>query len=452
VLIDDREAEHLPGCNMAFWRDRIESVGGFDPTFRIAGDDVDFCWRLQEAGRTLGYCPAAVVWHHRRNSVRSYWKQQMNYGRAEAMLERKWPDKYNAAGHLSWAGRVYAKAMPNFGFWPRQRIYHGTWGTALFQSVYNIAPHASAAILMMPEWYLIILLLGFAAGIGIFYSSLQWMGIVFLVALFASIVRAALVVSRIHLQTESRQAWDRLAHRVAITGLHLLQPAARLWGRISFGLTPWRRRGTSPFAQPWKRSAAKWEETWRSADDRLRELETALRDSGAIVVRGADFDGWDLEVRGGLLMDARVLMTIEEHGQGRQFVRIKVWPTGSHWLFTASPLVGLVGISAAMQLGLSELVILNIPCAMLLARMVYEFGTAAGRIFSCFANESPGVHPSNAKSMPRLRSGSSDVVERLDCAAGPVSSLWRNSSTPLSRLSTGSLRPDGGSFLPGVER
>ena len=402
VLIDDREAEHLPGCNMAFWRERIESVGGFDPTFRIAGDDVDFCWRLQDAGWTLGFCPAAVVWHHRRNSVRSYWKQQMNYGRAEAMLERKWPDKYNAAGHLSWAGRLYTKAMPSLTFWSRQRIYHGTWGTALFQSVYSIAPHTSTAVLTMPEWYLIVSLLGVAAAAGLVYPPLQWMSITFALALVASIVRATSVVSRIQLQTESRQAWVRLIYRVVITGLHLLQPAARLWGRISFGLTPWRRRGTSSFIHPLKRSAARWDETWRSADDRLRDLETSLRDSGAIVVRGADFDGWDLQVRGGLFVDARLLMTLEEHGQGRQFVRIKVWPAGSHWVFTMAPLLALVSLSAALQLDFSELLLLNLPCAFLIGRMVYEFGTAAGAIFSSFASQGEGIRSSTTGALSAL--------------------------------------------------
>src|SRR6516165_5240953 len=45
VMLTDVEAEHLPGCNMAFRRDALAAVGGFDPAFRTAGDDVDLCWR-----------------------------------------------------------------------------------------------------------------------------------------------------------------------------------------------------------------------------------------------------------------------------------------------------------------------------------------------------------------------------------------------------------------------
>ena len=55
VLLSDTIAEHIPGCNMAFRCDRLEAVGGFDPRFRVAGDDVDVCWLLQREGWTLGF-------------------------------------------------------------------------------------------------------------------------------------------------------------------------------------------------------------------------------------------------------------------------------------------------------------------------------------------------------------------------------------------------------------
>ena len=47
----DTEAEHIPGCNMAFRREALLEIGGFDPQFRAAGDDVDVCWRLAGARR-----------------------------------------------------------------------------------------------------------------------------------------------------------------------------------------------------------------------------------------------------------------------------------------------------------------------------------------------------------------------------------------------------------------
>ena len=69
MLIDDRIAEHLPGCNLAVTREAFEKVGGFAPEYTAAGDDVDFCWRLQAAGFLIGFCPPAMVWHRRRISI-----------------------------------------------------------------------------------------------------------------------------------------------------------------------------------------------------------------------------------------------------------------------------------------------------------------------------------------------------------------------------------------------
>jgi glycosyltransferase involved in cell wall biosynthesis len=162
VLVSDREAEHIPGCNMAFRRAALAEAGGFDPQFRQAGDDVDICWRLRGAGWTLGFEPAAVVWHRRRPSVRAFWRQQVGYGKAEALLERKWPEKYNRVGNPTWQGRLYGgSAKPRRGRW---RVYYGTWGTGLFQSVYERTPGTLSSIPLMPEWYLVVFALAALAG------------------------------------------------------------------------------------------------------------------------------------------------------------------------------------------------------------------------------------------------------------------------------------------------
>ena len=63
VLIADERAEHLPGCNMAFRREVLEQLGGFDPVYMAAGDDVDLCWRVLDRGWDIGFHPAALVWH-----------------------------------------------------------------------------------------------------------------------------------------------------------------------------------------------------------------------------------------------------------------------------------------------------------------------------------------------------------------------------------------------------
>ena len=66
-------------------------LGGFDPIYRAAGDDVDICWRFQDAGYTIGFSAAAMVWHFRRNTVKAYIDQQRGYGKAEALVYAKHP-------------------------------------------------------------------------------------------------------------------------------------------------------------------------------------------------------------------------------------------------------------------------------------------------------------------------------------------------------------------------
>jgi hypothetical protein len=63
VLLTDTIAEHVPGCNMAYHKWALEEIGGFDPEYRKAGDDVDVCWRLMQRGYQIGFSPSAVVWH-----------------------------------------------------------------------------------------------------------------------------------------------------------------------------------------------------------------------------------------------------------------------------------------------------------------------------------------------------------------------------------------------------
>ncbi len=136
VLVSDEVAEHIPGCNMAFRRQVLRQIGGFDPLHRAAGDDVDVCWRLQNEGYRIGFSAAAQVWHFRRNTVRAYLKQQMGYGQAEAQLYFKHPLRFNMLGQSQWIGRIYGDlGMALFA--ARPVIYHGVFGRALFQTLYE---------------------------------------------------------------------------------------------------------------------------------------------------------------------------------------------------------------------------------------------------------------------------------------------------------------------------
>jgi len=135
VLLDDIHAEHLPGCNIAVRKEVFQSIGGFDPVFRTAGDDVDFCWRLTDAGHRLGFVPGAFVWHWRRPSIRAFLRQQIGYGKAEKLLLAKHPDRFGKNGEARWKGFVYGGGAVRVG--EDSIIYHGAMGQAGYQSLVN---------------------------------------------------------------------------------------------------------------------------------------------------------------------------------------------------------------------------------------------------------------------------------------------------------------------------
>jgi hypothetical protein len=119
---------------------------------------------------------------------------------------------------------------------------------------------------------------------------------------------------------------ERRARRPLTALLHLVQPVARLRGRLRHGLTPWRRRGPGRFAAPAARGLWIWCEQWTEPERRLETIEQELRAGGAAVWRGGVFDRWDLELRGGLFGSARLRMAAEDHAGGRQLVRLRAWP------------------------------------------------------------------------------------------------------------------------------
>lgn len=326
VLLSDEVAEHIPGCNMAFRKSALEAVGGFDPQFRIAGDDVDLCWRLQARGGVIGFNPAAMVWHHRRHQLRAYLRQQGNYGRAEAMLQKKWPGKYNQLGHVSWQGRLYGAGMTLPLFLRRWRIYHGVWGTGLFQTLYVRSPGVFRSMPLMPEWYLVAMVVAVMA-----VASLLWKPMLFFLpamiwALGVPVMQA--LVSAWQTEIRGGQSrWRRIKLRMTIAALHLFQPVVRLHGRLLQGLTPWRRPSAGRcFSLSCFRTHRIWNERWRSPESILAELESALHRVGASPIRGGEFDRWDLEARGGMFGGVRVLLGVEEHGQGKQMILLRTRP------------------------------------------------------------------------------------------------------------------------------
>jgi hypothetical protein len=314
-------------------------------------------------GWTLGFSPAALVWHHRRNSVLAYWRQQRGYGRAEALLEGKWPHRYNTAGHVTWGGRIYGRGL-TLAVRREQHVYHGTWGSAPFQSLYEREPGPLTSLPLMPEWFLLIAALAGLTALGALWRPFL-VALPLLAAAVAAVVVQAVRSARRHFPP--RAAHGRLRRmRVLTAALHVLQPLARLRGRLANGLTPWRHHRHAGFRVPRRRVAWAWSKTWTAPDERLRAVEQQAVSTPGTVVRGGDFDRWDLDLRGGIFGGARMLMAVEELGGGAQLVRYRSWPV----IRAVPALVPLVALAVAVAAASAGAV----PGAALLLAVAGTFG------------------------------------------------------------------------------
>ncbi len=385
VLLSDREAEHLPGCNMAFRRTALERLGGFDPQFHVAGDDVDICWRLLEAGHQLGFSPAAVVWHSRRPSVRAYLRQQRGYGAAEALLERKWPQRYGPTGQARWRGRLYGRGLVS-GI-SRARVYYGTWGTEPFQALYGGPRGRLATLGSLPEWHLALLALAGASVAALWWAPLPAALSVLAVALVAWVAPSVLEAARARFMHERLPRRRKLKMWMLTTLLYLVQPLARLRGRMR--TPPWRPVKPPRAAVPRRRTVALWSEEWRAAEDRLADVERSARADGAPVFCGSTWDRWDLHLRGGLLGGARLRMGLEEHGGGRQLVRMRITPH----VPAAAVAIGTALVSVALVAALSHAwvaaALVGVVSAAIGGTILWECGVATAWLQR--HTESPGT-------------------------------------------------------------
>ena len=396
VLLSDQEAEHIPGCNMAFRKTCLQAIGGFDPQFRVAGDDADICWRLRQEGWTLGFSPAAMVWHHRRNSVGAYLRQQRGYGRADAMLGRKWPEKYNAVGYLRWAGRLYGRGLPRLLGWRRERIFHGTWGTGLFQSVYQPASGGLGNLPLMPEWHLFGFTCAALSVLGVDWSPLSFFLPFLFFAVGASLLQAGLSAAHAPFTSTLKSPATRLKLCAKTALLHLLQPLARLSGRLSYYRAPGQKGVASGFSLPRPRTFTVWSELWHAPGDWLQSVEVALQNAGAVSLRGGDYDRWDIEVRGGMLGSARTLMAIEEHGGGKQLLRFRTWPRCSSAGVVVVALFALLCSGAALDHAWVASTILGMVAATLALRMLWECSVATAAVPNVVNEYDDVVTPSAA--------------------------------------------------------
>jgi glycosyltransferase involved in cell wall biosynthesis len=239
VLVDNERAEHIPGCNMAFRKETFQIVGMFDAQHRAAGDDVDLCWRLLVAEKKIVYHPSAVVWHHRRPTIRAYLKQQRGYGYAEAHLQRRYPGRFNFFGYPVWEGGVYDSVhshlrQQGLPFVFRPRVYHGQFCAAQFQSLYQPFLTWWFQIFSTAEW-VVLTLCCFLSGLLTWWAGPGWVAMALIVTtttMSLLSIGAAVLAGGRALRVKQWRGLERRRGLAVVSLLHILQPLARSVGRI----------------------------------------------------------------------------------------------------------------------------------------------------------------------------------------------------------------------------
>jgi GT2 family glycosyltransferase len=321
ILLDDETAEHIPGCNMAFRKEALGEIGGFDTTYTAAGDDVDICWRLQERGHTIGFSPAAIVWHHRRKTIKSYLKQQMGYGKAEAMLLQKHPDRFNAVGCARWAGRIYGGIHTSLST-AKGFIYYGPFGSGLFQRVYR-APHSWLADLPLSlEWNIVTVLLLLGGFLSPLLLSIG--GLSGLASVWAVVQQTVL--------TDVPVKHHRRLGKLLVGALHYIQPLVRGWARIKRVWQQQPRVTRWPdFLQrflwgTWRRRVilSYWTEDGIEKDVLLQSLIQQLREGGYPTLTDSGWKPWDLAIDEHLWSRIPIEVVVENHGASKRLARFRI--------------------------------------------------------------------------------------------------------------------------------
>jgi GT2 family glycosyltransferase len=76
------QARFFASNNLSLAADRFHSTGGFSTRFpHAAAEDREFCERWLRRGFRMTYAPEALIYHAHRLTLRSFCRQQFNYGR-----------------------------------------------------------------------------------------------------------------------------------------------------------------------------------------------------------------------------------------------------------------------------------------------------------------------------------------------------------------------------------
>lgn len=109
---EELEVDSVVGAYMQLRREAIEQVGLLDETFFMYGEDLDWAYRIKQAGWSVFYNPAVTVKHVKRAASRKSKRAQIEFYRAMLIFYRK---HYRATTPLALHGLILAGILAKGG-------------------------------------------------------------------------------------------------------------------------------------------------------------------------------------------------------------------------------------------------------------------------------------------------------------------------------------------------
>jgi hypothetical protein len=124
TYLDDKatvEVDSLCGAAMIVRREVIQKVGLMDESYFMYGDDIDWCYRIKQAGWKVYYLPEAEIIHYggRGGSRRKSYRNIFEFHRAMAVFY----------------GKHYAKRSLFLVNWT---VFAGIWLKCAFELIRNL--------------------------------------------------------------------------------------------------------------------------------------------------------------------------------------------------------------------------------------------------------------------------------------------------------------------------
>ncbi|MBN1280606.1 MAG: glycosyltransferase family 2 protein [Candidatus Thermoplasmatota archaeon] len=174
VFPEERFTDHLSfSC---YRKDPVKQVGGFDAAF-WCGQDYELDIRLRKAGYKILYTPKTRVYHFKRDTVRSLWRQMYRYGIARAKMVKKHHDTlkfFHLLGPAFILGGILLVVLTVLHLLPLWLLPLVVVAYLLMSMVSTLQVTRKPSVVVSSVLFYLLIHVGYGAGFlrGVFYSKL----------------------------------------------------------------------------------------------------------------------------------------------------------------------------------------------------------------------------------------------------------------------------------------